>query len=206
MTFRLIAAVTVVALTSGCTHVRRVGRPPSAGEIEAINRSASGEPGTLSMIYFDPLRPCAGGTCRAERPRPIVDAPPFEIERIVSATMTEMTVVAVTGDRWHLDTSKIAGVTTRHRATITGGVTGAAFGFGFGCLTAIAASGPWSDSSAASNSSQSSSIGRSAEIVTISTVVGAIVGAVVGHAIFRRDSFEIGDTGSSSDPSSPLGR
>ena len=201
---RWIAVVSALALSSGCTHVSRVGRPPSQDEIEEINSSASGEPGTFVVHYLDPTRPCDGGTCTVEGPRPVFDVPPFEIERIESVNAGQLTVVAQTGDVWHLDLSKVAGVTTRHRATLTGGIVGSGFGLALGGLMALFASGPLPDAPypQTAPSSTTTLVG----IVATSTVVGAIVGALVGHAAFARDSFEIGDTGLSSQPSSEFGR
>jgi len=208
MAARLVAVVTAVALTAGCAHVRRVGRPPSQHDIDEINSSSSGEPGTFAIRYFDPGRPCDGGTCTGEGPRPVFDVPPSEIERIVSVDGGQLTVVAQRGDAWHLDLSKVAGVTTRHRATLPGGIFGSAFGLAMGGLLAIAASGPFPDAYAGPypHSGSSSSVSTSVAIVATSTVVGALVGALVGHAMFARESFEIGDTGLSSEPSSEFGR
>ena len=184
--------------------MRRVGRPPSPDEIEEINGSASGEPGTFTIHYFDPTRPCDGGTCTVEGPRPVFDVPPFEIERIVSVEAGQLTVVTQTGDVWHLELSKVAGVTTRHRATLAGGIVGGGFGLVFGGLSALLASGAPPDTSYPQSAPSSSA--TLVGIVAVSTAVGALVGALVGHAMFARDSFEIGDTGLSSEPSSEFGR
>ncbi len=203
MAARLVL-VTAVALSIGCAHVRRVGRPPSPEEIEEINGSASGEPGTFTIHYFDPTRPCDGGTCTVEGPRPVFDVPPSEIERIVSAEAGQLTVVAQTGELWHLELSKVGGVTTHHRATLSGGIVGGGFGLVLGGLTALFASGPLPDAPYPQSAPPSSA--TLVGIVAVSTVVGAVVGALVGHAVFARDSFEIGDTGLSSEPSSEFGR
>lgn len=201
---RWIPVVSALALMTGCAHVSRVGRPPSQDEVEEINRSASGEPGTFAIHYFDPTRPCDGGTCTVEGQRPVFDVPPSEIERIVSVDAGQLTVVTQTGDVWHLDLSRIAGVTTRHRATLAGGIAGGGFGLVLGGLMALLASGPLPD--APYPPSPPSSSATLVAIVATSTVVGALVGALVGHAVFARDSFEIGDTGLSSEPSSEFGR
>jgi len=204
MASRWIAVVTALALLAACAHVRRVGRPPSQGEVEEINSSTSGEPGTFGIHYFDPTKPCDGGTCAVEGPRPVFDVPPSEIERIVSVGAGQLTVVARTGAVWHLDLSNVAGLTTRHRATLSGGIVGGGFGLVLGGLTALFASGPLPD--APYPQSAPSSTATLVGIVATSTVIGAIVGALVGHAVFARDSFEIGDTGLSSEPSSEFGR
>ena len=204
MACRWVSVVTALALSTGCAHVCRVGRPPSPAEVEEINSSASAEPGTFSIHYFDPTRPCAGGTCNAEEQRPVFDVPPSEIERIVSVEAGQLTVVAQTGDVWHLDLSKVAGVTTRHRATLSGGIVGGGFGLLLGGLTALFASGgsPLPAYPPSAPPSSATLVG----IVVVPTVIGAVVGALVGHAVFARDSFEIGDTGLSSEPSSEFGR
>ena len=204
MTARWVAVVIAFALAGGCAHVHRVGRPPSPAELDEINGSASGEPGTFTVHYFDPTRPCDGGTCTAEGPRPVFDAPPFEIERIVSASAGQLTVVTQTGDLWHLELSKVAGVTTRHRATLSGGIVGGGFGLVFGGLSALLASGAPPDTPYPQSASSSSA--TLVGIAAAFTVVGALVGALVGHAMFARESFEIGDTGLSSEPSSEFGR
>ena len=204
MAGRWVAVVAALALITGCAHVRRVGRPPSQDEVEEINSSASGGPGTFAIHYSDPSRPCDGGTCSVEGPRPVFDVPPSEIERIVSVEAGQLTVVAQTGDVWHLDLSKVAGVTTLHRATLQGGLAGGGFGLVFGGLTALFASGgsPLPAYPPSAPPSSATLVG----IVVVSTVIGAVVGALVGHAVFARDSFEIGDTGLSSEPSSEFGR
>ncbi len=204
MARRWVAVVTALGLITGCAHVRRVGRPPSGDEVADINSSASGEPGTFAIHYFDPTRPCDAGTCTVEGARPVVDFPPSEIERIVSVDAGQLTVVAQTGDVWHLDLSTVAGVTTRHRATLAGGIAGGGFGLVVGGFLALFASGgsPLPAYPPSPPSSSATLVG----IVATSTLVGALVGALVGHAVFARDSFEIGDTGLSSEPSSEFGR
>lgn len=204
MALRWIAIVTALGLITGCAHVRRVGRPPSQGEVEEINSSAGGELGTFAIRYFDPAQPCDGGTCTVEGPRPVFDVPPSEIERIVSVEPGRLTVVTHAGDLWHLDLSKVAGVTTRHRATLQGGIAGGGFGLAVGGLLALFASGPSPDASYPQ--SAPSSTATLVGIVATSTVVGALIGALVGHAVVARDSFEMGDTGLSSEPSSEFGR
>ena len=204
MAARLIAVVTAVALTAGCAHVSRVGRPPSQEEVDQINSSTSGEPGTFAIRYFDPSSPCDGGTCTVEGPRPVFDVPPSEIERIVSAEAGQLTVVARTGNLWHLDLSTVAGVTTHHRATLAGGIAGGGVGLVIGGLMALFANGGVPD--AAYPQSPPPSSATLVGIMATSTVVGALVGALVGHAVFARDSFELGDTGLSSEPSSEFGR
>jgi hypothetical protein len=204
MAARLMVVVIAVALTAGCAHVRRVGRPPSQEEVDEINSSTSGELGTFAIRYFDPSRPCEGGICTAEGPRPVFDVPPSEITRIVSVGAGQLTVVAQTGDVWHLELSKVAGVTTHHRATLAGGIAGGGFGFVLGGLTALFAGGGVPD--AAYPQSPPPSSATVMAIMVTSTAVGALVGALVGHAVFARDSFEIGDTGLSSEPSSEFGR
>jgi len=204
MARRWIAVVAAVALITGCAHVRRVGRPPSRDEVEEINSSTSGEPGTFAIHYFDPSNPCDGGTCTVEGPRPVFDVPPSEIERIASVEAGQLTVVTQMGDVWHLDLSKVAGVTTRHRATLSGGIVGGGFGLVLGGLMALFASGPLPDASYPQSAPSSSA--TLVGIMATSTVIGALVGALVGHAAFARDSFEIGDTGLSSEPSSEFGR
>lgn len=204
MARRWVAVVTALGLITGCAHVRRVGRPPSGDEVADINSSTSGEPGTFAIHYFDPTRPCDGGTCSVEGPRPVVDVPPSEIERIVSVDAGQLTVVAQTGDVWHLDLSTVAGVTTLHRATLGGGIAGGGFGLVVGGLLALFAGGdsPLPAYPPSPPSSSATLVG----IVATSTLVGALVGALIGHAVFARDSFEIGDTGLSSEPSSEFGR
>jgi hypothetical protein len=204
MAARLFALVTAVALNIGCAHVHRVGRPPSPAELDEINGSASGEPGTFTVHYFEPTKSCDGGSCTIEGARPVFDVPPFEIERITSVEAGQMTVVAQTGEVWHLDLSKVAGVTTQHRATLAGGFAGGGFGLAVGGLMALFASGPLPDASYPQSAPSSSA--TLVGIVVVSTAIGALVGALVGHAMFARDSFEIGDTGLSSEPSSEFGR
>jgi hypothetical protein len=204
MAARLFALVTTVALGIGCAHVHRVGRPPSPAELDEINGSASGEPGTFTVHYLDPTRPCDGGSCTVEGPRPVFDVPPFEIERIVSVQAGQMTVVAQTGAVWHLELSRVAGVSTRHRATLAGGLAGGGFGLAMGGLMAVLASGPLPDAPYPQSAPPSSA--TLVGIVAVSTAVGALLGALVGHAMLARDSFELGDTGLSSEPSSEFGR
>jgi len=115
-----------------------------------------------------------------------------------------MTVVTRTGEVWHLDLSKVAGVRTRHRATLQGGIAGGGLGLAVGSLLALFASGPLPDASYPQSSPASSA--TLVGIMATSTVVGALIGALIGHAVFARDSFEIGDTGLSSEPSSEFGR
>ena len=201
---RVAAVITALALLTGCAHVRRVGRPPSQGEVEEINSSTTGEPGTFTIHYLDPVRPCDGGTCTVERSRAVFNVPPSEIQRIASVEAGQLTVVTQTGEVWHLDLSKVAGVTTRHRATLSGGIVGGGFGFVLGGLTALFADG--GSPLPAYPQSPPPSSATLVAIVLIPTVIGAVVGALVGHAIFARDSFEIGDTGLSSEPSSEFGR
>ena len=203
MDARLVALFTAATLSLGCAHVRRVGRPPSPADLDDINGSASGELGTFTLRYFDPGKPCEG-TCTVEGPRPALDIPPSEIGRIVSVDAGQMTVVAQTGEVWHLDLSRVAGVTTRHPATLAGGLVGGGFGLVFWGLTALFASGPLPDAPYPQSAPPSSA--TLAGIVVVSTAIGALVGALVGHAVFARDSFEIGDTGLSSEPSSEFGR
>ena len=203
MAARLVALITAVALSIGCVHVHRVGRPPTPAELDEINGSASGEPGTFTVHYFEPGQPC-DGTCTVEGPRPAFDIPPSEIARIVSVDAGQMTLVAQTGEVWHLQLSKVAGVTTRHRATLAGGIVGGGFGLVFGGLLALLASGPLPDAPYPQSAPPSSA--TLVGIAATSTVVGALVGALVGHAMFARDSFEIGDTGLSAEPSSEFGR
>ena len=112
--------------------------------------------------------------------------------------------MAQTGEVWHLDLSKVAGVTTHHRATFAGGIAGGGFGFVIGGLLALFANGGVPD--AAYPQSPPPSSATLVGIMATSTAVGALVGALVGHAVFARDSFEIGDTGLSSEPSSEFGR
>ncbi len=199
-----VAVITALALLAGCAHVRRVGRPPAQGEVEEINSSTAGEPGTFTLHYFDPVRPCDGGTCTVEGSRAVFNVPPSEIQRIASVEPGQLTVVTQTGELWHLDLSKVAGVTTWHRATLSGGIVGGGFGLVLGGFTALFASGPLPDASYPQSAppSRATLVG----IVATSTVVGMIVGALVGHSVFARDSFEIGDTGLSSEPSSEFGR
>ena len=199
-----VAVITALALLAGCAHVRRVGRPPSPAEVEEINSSTTGEPRTFMLHYFDPNRPCDGGTCTVEGPRPVFDVPPSEIQRIASVEAGQLTVVTRTGEVWHLDLSKVAGVRTRHRATLQGGIVGGGVGLVLGGFVALFASGPLPDASYP----QSAPPGAATlvGIVATSTVIGVIVGALIGHAVFARDSFEIGDTGLSSEPSSEFGR
>jgi hypothetical protein len=204
MAARLFALVTALALGIGCAHVHRLGRPPSPAELDEINGSASGEPGTFTVHYFDPTRPCDGGICTIEGSRPVFDAPPFEIERITSVEAGQMTVVAQTREVWHLDLSKVAGVTTRHRATLAGGIVGGGFGLLFGGLTALLAGGSLPDAPYPQSAPPSSA--TRVGIAAVSTAVGALLGALVGHAMLARDSFELGDTGLSSEPSSEFGR
>jgi hypothetical protein len=204
MAARFVALAAVVALTIGCAHVHRVGRPPSPAELDEINGSASGEPGTFTVRYFDPAKSCDGASCSAEGSRPVFDVPPLEIERITSVEAGQMTVVAQKGEVWHLDLSNVAGVTTQHRATLAGGLAGGGFGLAVGGLLALFASGPLPD--APYPQSAPSSSATLVAIAVVSTAVGALVGALVGHAVFGRDSFEIGDTGLSSEPSSEFGR
>jgi hypothetical protein len=203
MANRFVALVAVAALVVGCAHVHRLRRPPSQAELDDINGSASGEVGTFTLRYFDLGQPC-NGTCTVEGPRPAFDIPPSEIARIVSVDAAQMTVVAQTGEIWHLQLSKVAGVTTRHRATLAGGIVGGGFGLVFGGLTASLAGGGVPDAAYPQSAPPSST--TLVGIVAVSTAVGALIGALVGHSMFARDSFEIGDTGLSSEPSSEFGR
>ena len=102
-------------------------------------RAASLEPSRSTTSI--PPGPATGGTCTVEGPRPVFDVPPSEIERIASVDAGQLTVVTQTGEVWHLDLSKVAGVTTRHRATLSGGIVGGGFGFVLGGLTALFADG-----------------------------------------------------------------
>lgn len=201
-------ALVIVSLTlvAGCASVRRVGRPPSVEEIDRINRSASGDPGSFTVHYIDPFNPCAGETCSVEG-RPILDGRPADLERIISADPRELSVVAQSGAAWRLDLSNVAGVTTYHRATLAGTLAGGGIGLGFGALFALAFSGPGPDTYAASYpQNHPTSVWTPIAVAAVFTGLGAIVGAVVGHAVLARDSFEFGDTGLSSQPSSEFGR
>ena len=199
----VIVSVTLVA---GCASVHRVGRPPSVEEIDRINRTASGEPGSFTVHYIDPFNPCAAGTCSPEG-RPILDTPPVDLERLVSADAGQLSVVARSGDAWRFDLSNVAGVTTYHRATLSGTLAGGGIGLGLGGLFALAFSGPGPDTYAASYpQSHPTSVWTPIGIAAVFTGLGAIIGAVVGHAVLARDSFEFGDTGLSSQPSSEFGR
>jgi hypothetical protein len=194
--------VVSLALLGGCASVHRIGRPPSVDEIDRINRSASGDLGSFTVHYIDPLNPCAGGTCRPEG-RPIFDTPPADLERIVSADAQQLSVVARSGDGWRLDLSRVAGVSTYHRGTVAGSIAGGAIGLGFGALFAVALSGPGPD---VNPPDHPTSLWTPIGIAAIVTGLGAIVGGIVGHAVLSRDSFEFGDTGLSSEPSSEFGR
>jgi hypothetical protein len=201
MFVRSIPAVScaVMAVVSGCAYDRTVGRPPTADEIEAINRSAarSAAEGATAMTvrYLDPQNPCAGGVCSVEGLRPISDSPPFRIERIVEVDAKQMTVVAETGDVWHLDMSKLAGVTTRGPATLSGSLAGGVVGLaaaGVLLLFIHEFTGADVPVSAGQSPSQLPSTTAQVGLTTVCTSVGAIIGTIVGH---QRRTFEDFDFG-----------
>jgi hypothetical protein len=190
----VLVVVAAASFDAGCAHVHRVGRPPTADEIAEINRSAANGTGTLTVHAVEPL----------EGLRPVPDAPPSEFQRIASVDGGQLTVVARTGEVQQLALTRVAGVTTRHRATFAGGLAGALLGF-------VVVSVPsvlyfyGSDSSLLSGG-QSGTSAKFYEIAAASTAVGAVVGALVGHHVTARDSFEIGDTGLASEPGSAFSR
>jgi hypothetical protein len=198
--------VVVLTLLGGCASVHRVGRPPSVDEIDRINGSASGDPGSFTVHYIDPSNPCEHRTCSPEV-RPISDTPPLEIARIASADAQQLSVVARSGEAWRLDLSRVAGVSTYHRGTLAGGLAGGGIGLGFGALFAFAYSYRGPDTYADSYpQTHATSVWTPIGIAAVFTGLGAIIGAVVGHFALARDSFEFGDSGLSSEPSSEFGR
>ncbi len=65
------------------------------------------------MVAYAEPNPCAPGACAVESVRPVSDGPPLKIRRIVSADGQHLTVATDSGEVWHLDISKVAGVTTQ---------------------------------------------------------------------------------------------
>ena len=88
----------------------------------------------MTIRFVDPVNPCAAGGCNVDGPRPISDTPPFAVERIVSADDRRLTVVADSGDVWQIENSRLAGVTTRHRATTSGILAGGSVGLGLSAI------------------------------------------------------------------------
>jgi hypothetical protein len=180
--------------TVGCAHHATVGRPPTANEIEEINRETAQGAGTMLLHYVDPEHLCGGGVCTVDGPRPTLDTPPLVIERITEANDRQMAVVAETGDVWHLDLSTVGGVTTRSRATGPGAVAGAAAGLAFGGVLVLFAeilSEPWPDAPVTAMS-RPVSAGGAVATVLVSTTVGAIIGSIVGHRTLRSAIFDFG--------------
>jgi hypothetical protein len=185
----------VAALASGCAFDRTVGRPPTPDEIETINRSAGEGPTAMTVRYVDPQHPCAGGACSVEGPRPVSDSPPFGIARIVGVDPNQMTVVAETGDVWHLDVSKLAGVTTRGPATLSGSIAGGVAGLAVaGVLLLFLHEFTGADVPVSSGQSPSQLPSTTAQVslTVVCTSVGAIIGAIAGH---QRPTFEDFDFG-----------
>jgi hypothetical protein len=185
----------VAALASGCASSRTVGRPPTPDEIEAIDRSAGEGPTAMTLRYIDPQNPCGGGACSVEGPRPTSDSPPFGIERIVSADATQMTVVAETGDVWHLDVSTLSGVTTRGPATLSGSIVGGVIGLAVaGVLLLFVHEFTGADVPVSSGQSPSQLPSTTAQVslTVVCTSVGAIIGTIIGH---QRSTFEDFDFG-----------
>ncbi|HEY6476028.1 MAG TPA: hypothetical protein VI456_05560 [Polyangia bacterium] len=183
----------VLVLASGCAHHRVVGRPPTAAEIEAINRAGDG-PRPMTLYYADPEHPCGGGVCAIDGGRPISDTPPLQIERILDADERRVTVVAQTGERWNLDLSALAGVSTRSRAAGDGSVVGGVVGLALGGAVVFLAyffSGSPAD---APENERSQPLSAPAAIGTclISTAVGMAIGAIAGDHVIRTATFDFG--------------
>ncbi len=172
---RLLAGLLV--LSPGCGH-RRLPGAPTPAEIAEINEVAGKDPAGIRLDYAD-AKPCPPGACTVESVRPVFDGPPSKIRRIVSADGQHLTVVTDSGEIWHLDISKVAGVTTQAphpaRAAVAGSLGGLALG-GLVALTIAFFSGPGPDVN-------TTPIDPGGHSPSTAAVVGALVGCTLAGAL-----------------------
>ena len=150
----------------------------------------------MTLRYLDPVSPCGAGACTVDSPRPVSDTPPFGVERIVDADSQHLTVVAETGDVWHLEVSKLAGVTTRGPATLSGGIVGGSIALGITgplMLLLYESYGGWPDAPVSSYglAAQKTALPYVAA-TAVFTAIGAAIGAVIGHYSLTTASFDFG--------------
>jgi hypothetical protein len=189
----IFTAFGALVVVSGCAHYQTTGRPPTVEEVEAINRSAGDGPGAMTLRYVDAGNPCSGGACSVDGSRAISDSPPFGIERIAQVDAQRMTVVAETGAAWQLDLSKVAGVSTRRPATLTGGLVGAGVGLGMaGALLLIMHLFAPSSDAVTSASARLPSTTAQIDLTIVFASLGAFVGAMAGHQGRTSEYFDFG--------------
>ncbi|MFL5306129.1 MAG: hypothetical protein ACJ8F1_13000 [Polyangia bacterium] len=171
------------ALIAGCAH-HQVGRPPSAAEIAAINDTPETGAAAITVYY-------------------LADSPRSEVRRIVAADDRQLTVLAASGENWHLDMSKVAGVTRPARVSVRGTVTGGVVGLLLGGLAVVAVdfvSTPEADSPNAGSPGHPLSAEAALGTMLVFTIAGAIVGAIVDHRSPTIETFDFGG-GHGFDPS-----
>jgi hypothetical protein len=180
---RVIIAATISALVgAACAAQERVGRAPSAAAIQRIDAAAEtyGEP--LVLEYVDPVPGCAGGGCgqASQKPGPL---DPVKIQRIVSASAEQMTVVTDAGETRGIGLPSVKAVrapdgnNSLTRSILIGTAAGVGFaGLEIGGLYLLA-------QALQSDPGSPSSPGSYRPVITlaiVSVLVGAVVGAVAG--------------------------
>jgi hypothetical protein len=184
-----------VLFAGGCAH-HRVGRPPTAAEIEEINHAAGDERPAMFLSYAAGQNPEAEGIDPAAPVRPIPNAPPFEIERVVGVDAQRLTVIDAAGQTRSIDLSKLWGVETRSRSrsAAVGGVIGGAAGLavsGLIVLSLAALSG--GPDQPVTSTAPPSNTGPAVAFIVGSTAIGALLGALCGHHDPGIESFDFGD-------------
>ncbi len=113
----------------------------------------------------------------------------------MAADERQLTVLAASGETWHLDMTDVAGVSRPApmsvRGTVTGGVVGLLLG-GLAVLAVDFVSTPEADSPNAGSPGHPLSAGAAIGTMLVFTIAGAIVGAIVDHRVPTIETFDFG--------------
>jgi outer membrane murein-binding lipoprotein Lpp len=186
MASRIVAAVAVASVLSGCAHVHRIDPVASGSDLEDLNRAVQRRQVSVELVSSVPHR--AGVTLRAEGVRVGADSTSLTLllePSEVSALWGEPSYGANRDST--LSTSAISRVTTRNR--LRGAFDGVLVGLGVGVAlgavvgAVLATSDPW--------------FGPVEEAIPASGlffgIVGTGVGLVTGAIVGSREAYDFVD-------------
>lgn len=172
----------LVLVNTGCSH-HWVQRPPTVADISEINRIAEtgDSPHLIALIPASGPAPAENGDA-TQPARPIVDAFPTEIQRIVAADPARLTVIDKQGTTRSVDLALLDGMTTRNRtrAVCADGALGALAGLGTSGLVAMSLLALNAAPDQSYPPSSPTSKGTALGIVIVGTLLGAILGVIIG--------------------------
>jgi hypothetical protein len=171
-TFGYSMRVLIVAATcAGCTTIRTVRRPVSAGDLQTINRTAHEDP-PLRVDYISPLAPG--------------DAAPTQVLSLESVDIAAVNAVGLRGEHLTLDGARVKRVRVVEPGwgAAQGLAGGLATGGLFGLLLAAGDSG---------NSIIFSEKQNIIFAVVAFGVIGGLVGAIVGGNVGRQTVYVFDD-------------